>query len=256
MYTFCKWVHDYVIHVDKEPVHWNLLNCLCEKALTWWLNTVTPDEKVAYFSTSNELTLLTNKLQNHFKLSMTSAFTNLHWAKYTMQDTEHRKKSYLYVQYVERMVLQCSIVREGLICMTIWEELNLKLKKNVTSPTDDTTVQSFTELLESLLKLFYQMTIEKKKWKSKKTQKKKTKNTLSQTQQCSSYTSCPAQESQNFDNNQNFDNQRQNFPCFPPMNQYSMSYDFSDNQSDFGPPVFEQPAYPPQFSPPYQEYSN
>ena len=82
------------------------------------------------------------------------------------------------------------------------------------------------------------------------------KNTLSQTQQHGLYTSHSAQESQNFDNNQNFDNQRQNFPCFPPMNQYSMSYDFSDNQSDFGPPVFKQSAYSPQFSPLYQEYSN
>ena len=197
-----------------------------------------------------------NKLQNHFKLPMTSAFINLHWAKYTMQDAEHRKESYLYIQYVERMALQCSIVREGLICMTIWEGLDLKLKKNVTSPTDDTTVQSFTELLESLSELFYQMTIEKKEQKSKKTQEKEIKNTLSQTQQHGSYTSYPAQGSQNFDNNQNFDNQRQNFPHFPPMNQYSMSYDFSDNQSGFGPPVFEQPAYPPQFPPPYQEYSN
>ena len=140
MYTFCKWVHDYAVHVSEESVCQNLSNCLCEKTLIWWLNTVMSDEKVAYFSTSNELTLLMNKLQNHFKLSMTSAFTNLHWAKYTMQDTEHRKEPYLYVQYVKRMMLQCSIVEEGLICMTIWEELNLKLKKNVTSSTDDITV--------------------------------------------------------------------------------------------------------------------
>ena len=176
------------------------------------------DEKVAYSGTSNELTLLTNKLQNHFKLSMTSAFVNLYWAKYTMQDTEHRKELYLYVQYVKRMTLQCSIVREGSICMTIWEELDLKLKKNVTLSTDDITVQSFTELLKLLSELFYQMTIEKKEQKSKKTQKKKMKNTLSQTQQCDLYTSCPAQESQNFGNNQNFNNQRQNFPHFPLMN--------------------------------------
>ena len=82
------------------------------------------------------------------------------------------------------------------------------------------------------------------------------KNTLSQTQQHSLYTSHSAQESQNFDINQNFDNQRQNFPCFPLMNQYSMSYDFSNNQSDFSPPVFEQSAYSPQFPLLYQEYSN
>ena len=126
----------------------------------------------------------------------------------------------------------------------------------MTLSTDDITVQSFTELLKLLSELFYQMIIEKKKQKSKKTQKKKIKNTLSQTQQHGLYTSHSAQESQNFNNNQNFDNQRQNFPCFLLMNQYSMSYDFSDNQSGFSPPVFEQSVYSSQFSSLYQEYLN
>ena len=162
MYIFCKWVHDYAVHISKELVCWNLSNYLCKKTLIWWLNTVTSDEKVAYSDTLNELILLMNKLYYCFKLPMTSTFVNLYQAKYTIQDTEHRKKSYLYVQYVKRMILQCNIVREDLICITIWEELDLKLKKNVTLSINDITVQSFTELLKSLLELFYQMMIEKK----------------------------------------------------------------------------------------------
>ena len=35
-----------------------------------------------------------------------------------------------------------------------------------------------------------------------------------------------------------------------------MSYDFSDNQSDFSPPVFKQSAYSSQFSSLYQRYLN
>ena len=100
VYTFSRRVQDYAIIKGEDVVRQNLSIYFRGAALLWWLNSLLPDEKDALRLLDTGLPRTLIRLQERFKISISSALDQLTREVFTLQDTGNRRDSAGYIQNV------------------------------------------------------------------------------------------------------------------------------------------------------------
>ena len=157
VYTFCSQAQDFSVMKGEEVVRENLNSCFREAAANWWLKILSRDERDAMIQLPNGLTRQINRLQDQFKITMSSALEELGRQSYSGQDALERKDPAVYVQNVAKYATQAGIVEEDAQATWAWNHLNVKFQTTVPPPTSDTTIHQFIEQLKNRKELWYRM---------------------------------------------------------------------------------------------------
>ena len=157
VYSFCRRVEDYAVIKGEDLVRTNLSTCFRGSALSWWLNTLSQDEKDAMMQLPTGLKRTLTRLQDRFKISMSSALDQLTRQVYTMSDAGTRRDPASYVQSVSKYAIQAGISDEHAQATWAWNHLDVELQASIPPPTAQTTLRQFTEDLDNRKELWHRL---------------------------------------------------------------------------------------------------
>ena len=157
VYTFCSHAQDFSVMKGEEVVRENLNSCFRGAAANWWLKILSRDERDAMIQLPNGLTRQINRLQDQFKITMSSALEELGRQSYSAQDALERKDPAVYVQNMAKYATQAGIVEEDAQATWAWNHLDVEFQTTVPPPTSDTTIRQFIEQLKNRKELWYRM---------------------------------------------------------------------------------------------------
>ena len=180
VYTFCRRIEDLAATKGEDLVRENIANCFRGTALHWWLNTLSQDERDALQQLPTGLKRIISRLQDRFKLPMSTALVRLGEQTYNLHDANARKDPAGYVQTVSRLALQAGINDEQAQCTWAWNHLDVELQKTVPPPGPETTIRSFSDLLDARKEMWHRISehneIRETKRDSKETRESKGKD--------------------------------------------------------------------------------
>lgn len=157
VYSFCRRVEDYAVIKGEDAVRTNLSTCFRGAALSWWLNTLSQDEKDAMMQLQTGLRRTLTRLQERFKISMSSALDHLTREIYTLNDAGSRRDPASYVQSVSKYAVQAGITDEHAQATWAWNHLDVDLQVSIPPPTSTTTLRQFTEELDNRKELWHRI---------------------------------------------------------------------------------------------------
>ena len=157
VYSFCRRVEDYAVIKGEDVVRTNLSTCFRGAALSWWLNTLSQDEKDAMMQLQTGLRRTLTRLQDRFKISMSSALDQLTRQVYTLSDAGSRRDPASYVQSVSKYAIQAGISDEHAQATWAWNHLDVELQASIPPPTSQTTLRQFTEELDNRKELWHRL---------------------------------------------------------------------------------------------------
>lgn len=155
VYTWCRRAEDYAAVKGVELVRKNLPQCFRGSALSWWLNTLSEDERAALIMLETGFKRLMARLQEKFKLTVSSALVQLNHQNYSMTDAHKRREPAQYMQTVSKFALQAGIIDEHAQCTWAWNNLDLELQKTVPPPRPGMSIREFTDELETRKEMFH-----------------------------------------------------------------------------------------------------
>ena len=161
VYSFCRRVEDYAVIKGEDVVRANLSTCFRGAALSWWLNTLSQDEKDAMMQLQTGLRRTLTRLQDRFKISMSSALDQLTRQVYTLGDAGSRRDPASYVQSVSKYAVQAGISEEHAQATWAWNHLEVELQATIPPPTSQTTLREFTEELDNRKELWHRLNQQK-----------------------------------------------------------------------------------------------
>lgn len=157
VYSFCRRVEDYAVIKGEDVVRPNLSTCFRGSALSWWLNTLSQDEKDAMMQLPNGLKRTLTRLQERFKISMSSALDQLTRQVYTLKDAGDRRDPASYMQGISKYAVQAGITDEHAQATWAWNHLDVELQASIPPPTTQTTLRQFTEELDNRKELWHRL---------------------------------------------------------------------------------------------------
>ena len=161
VYTFCSRAQDFAVMKGEEVVRRNLNSCFRGAAANWWLKILSQDEKDAMMQLPTGLQRQIARLQDHFKITMSTALEELSRQSYTSRDASERNDPSVYVQNVSKYAVQAGITEEHAQATWAWNHLDVEFQATIPPPTTNTTLREFIEQLKSRKEMWHRMQSQK-----------------------------------------------------------------------------------------------
>ena len=164
VYTFIKRIEDYALMAGEDSVKEHLSTCFCGNALTWYLQELSDFTRRAL--KTMPLSDFTSALATRFKMNIDKALDKLNQETYSLSDARTNREPQHYIQNVILYSQAAGLQDPHSQLMWAWQHLDVELRSMVLMPKEGTTIQDFSEELDTRKDLWVAID-DKKKYRDK-----------------------------------------------------------------------------------------